>query len=259
MSLRTLLLTLPLSALPGAALAAAPQALVYDITAGAQHVGSRTVTIQVIPPDGDQTPETRLITAETRIDARVAGVAYTLHSKTSARATDRKISFVSSTVHNGDAVEIQARQAPDDSWMVTAVTPGQLQELTYRSMEVDLTSVDLLDPVRYAQLRPDLGQAEILLAETGTVVEGAVSGGDAVTVQVGGEAVPGTRVSWAAPTGPVSFTWSEDGVMLEQDLTILGKRLTARLRALPPARSWGTVDVATGFTAPGTAIHEQEL
>ena len=259
MSLRTLLLTLPLAALAAPAVASEPQQLVYDITAGRQIVGSRTVTVQVLPPDGDLTPETRLITAETRIDARVAGVPYTLHSKTSARATDRKISFVAATVANGEAVEIQARQAPDDSWLVTAVTPGSLQELTYRSMEVDLTSVDLLDPVRYAALRPELGQAEVLLAETGTVVEGAVTDGGSVTVQVGGEAVAGSRVHWAAPTGPASFVWSEQGVLLEQQLTVLGKTLTARLRALPPARTWGAVDVATGFTAPGTAIHEQEL
>jgi hypothetical protein len=256
MWIRTLVLTL-LAGSPAAL--AADSALVYDIRSGDRIVGSRTVSVRVVPPDGDLIPETRLITSITKVDASVAGVPMQLHSRADARATDRKISFVASTVTNGDSVEIQARQGPDGGWMVTALTPGNIQEMTYRAVEVDLTSMDLLDPMRARLFTADLGTAELLLAETGTVVEGAVRDGGPVEMQVGAVTVPGRRVELSLPTGASAFVWSDQGLLLQQDLTVLGTRLTATLRALPAARTWGQVEVATEFTAPGTSIHEQEL
>ena len=256
MWIRTLVLTLVMGAPP---VSAASPELVYDIRSGDRIVGTRTVAVRVVPPDGDLIPETRLITAITQIDTSVAGVPMRLHSRADARATDRKISFVASTVTNGDAVEVQARQGPDGSWMVTAVTPGSLQEMTYRAVEVDLTSMDLLDPIRASLFTADLGTADLLLAETGTVVEGRVHDGGTVQLQVGGVTVPARRVEFTLPTGATAFVWSDQGVLLQQDLTVMGARLTATLRALPAARTWGQVDVATEFTAPGTSIHEQEL
>ena len=255
---RSLLLTLLISWTAAPAFAGQQQ-LVYDIFAGSRQVGTRTVDVRVLPPDGDTIPETRLITAITRFDAKVAGMDYRLHSRADARVTDRKISFVTTTVTNDQPVEIQARQDSNGMWLVTAVTRGSVQEMRYRKMDVSLTSLDLFDPTRRQLLDPERGKADVLLAETGTVVEGPVRDSGNVTVQVGTTSVVGHRIEFGAPTGTIALVSSEDGVLLAHEVTVLGKKLSARLKQLPPPRSWGEVDLSVEFVQPGMSIHEQEL
>ena len=252
---RILLLTSLIAAAP----AAAEERLVYDIFSGTQVVGTREVVTTVLPEEPDLAPETRLVTVTTKVDSRVAGLDYQLHSRADARITSRKVSFVASTQTNGETVEVQARQDRDGGWLVTAVTPGAVQELSYRSMEVDLTSVDLGDPVRHALLNPARPSADVLLVETGTVVGGAVRDLGEATLQVGDRRVAVSRVEWRPATGPITLAWTTEGTLVSYDMQVLGSTLTARLRALPAPPSWEGAEVSTDFTQPGTAIHEQEL
>lgn len=256
MGFRLLLLTL-LTALLGTA-RADEIALTYDILMGKRPVGQRTVTLRTIPADGDF-PETRLITAETQLDARVVGLEYAVHSRVDARITDSKTSFVSSTRTNGDTVEVQGRTDLDGNWLVSRVTAGQVETLRYRPIEVDLTSIDLQDPTRRSLLDPSRGTAEVLLVETGTVAEGPTSAQGIQPVQVGGASLSPEIVMWTAPTGPVRMGWNQDGILVFHEMRVLGKPVVARLRELPPQKSWGSVQVGSGFVDSAAAIGEEEL
>ncbi len=259
MLLRYLLLTLLALLGSSTAFAQEEQVLLYDIFLGSKPVGSREVAIRTLPPQPGVAPETRLLRVTTRIDARVAGLDYDIDSRADARATASKMSFVASTRTNGETVEIQARQDPSGTWLVTAITKGSIQQLSYRSMDVDLTGLDLFDPVRHKLLDPERGQASLLMAETGTLLSGSVAARGAGQVQVGQEAVPADQVEWRPVTGPVSLSYNLDGLLVGYEVQILGKTLTARLRSMPPPRAWGAVDVQTEFLQPDAAISEQAL
>ena len=260
MNVPSLLLTVFFAG-PGVAAAEPAQdevLLEYDILVGKRPVGTRVVTLRTVPGDEDF-PETRLITAETRLDARVAGLEYTVHGRIDARVTDRKTSFVSSTRTNGETVEVQGRTDRDGTWMITRVTAGQVETLRYRPIEVDLASIDLQDPTRRLLLDPDRGQADILLVETGTTAKGTVSRAGTQTLQVGDTTLSPDLVEWSAPTGPMRLGWNQDGILVVHELRVLGQPVVARLRALPPPRSWGEVRVETGFASDIGAIGEEEL
>ena len=122
-----------------------------------------------------------------------------------------------------------------------------------------LTSLDLGDPVRYTLLNPARASAEILLAETGTVVEGALRDAGEAQARVGGRTVAVSQVEWRPPTGPVTLAWTAEGTLVSYEMRVLGSTLTARLRELPAPPSWEGVEVSTDFTPAGSVIEEQEL
>lgn len=258
--LRSLLLTALFCGTSVAAAAAQQEEirLEYDVLVAKRPVGSRVVTLRTVPGDTDF-PETRLITAETRLDARVAGLDYTLHSRVDARITDAKTSFVASTRTNGETVEVQGRTDREGAWLITRVTAGEVETLRYRPIEVDLASIDLQDPTRRLLLDPNRGQADVLLVETGTTARGAVALAGTRTVRVGDDTLEPELIEWTAPTGPVRLAWNQDGVLVIHEMRVLGQTVVARLRNLPAPRSWGEVQVKTGFTDDVGSIGEEEL
>ncbi len=245
MSLLLLLLLAP-------AQASDSQALVYDLSVGGRAVGSREVTINYLDVDG---AAVRVIESYTAFDVQVAGVPFSYVNRASVRVDARGAAFTSSVSENGELREVQARSRRDGSWTVTVLEDGTRAATRLSPGDVDLCSLELLDPIRHEELtaRP---RAELLAAETGTLLAGQVEDLGESSLDIGGSAVPVHRWAWTPPTGRVELAWSLDGLLVSYETAWMGKKLGARLRALPSPRSFGEIGPIGGVVE---GVAEEEL
>ncbi len=213
------------------------QELVYDLRLGNRVVGSREVTLRYLDTGNGVV---RVIESYTALETNVAGAAVSYANRASARVETRGASFTSSVSENGRIREVQARQRRDGSWKVTIIEDGQLATTTLRADQVDLSSLELLDPVRHRELteRP---RAEVLAAETGTLLAGTVEDLGEGTLTVGGQDIAVHRWAWSPAAGRHQLAWSLDGLLVAYDATWMGSTLSAVLREPPPARSYGEI------------------
>ena len=236
---------------------AGEQHLVYDLYQGGRRVGSREVRVHFVPPDEVVPFETRLIESYEEATVEVAGRTVRHTARASAHGGAGTASFVVSVADDGEVRELQGRQAEDGHWEVVEIRPGAREQWSWRRSEVDLSSLDLLDPVRHRRLG-DAPTASILLAETAQVLSGPVTDLGEATVEVGGRELLVHRWSWEPEGGGrAEFAWTPEGVLARFDLTVLGTRLRAVLREAPEREVFGTIDLPDGFGGP--AVQEQDL
>ncbi|MCB9780499.1 MAG: hypothetical protein H6742_18175 [Alphaproteobacteria bacterium] len=231
----------------------APEAwdLTYDLRVGEQPVGTRTVTITFLPNDR------RIIESYTELAVGLPGAAqWTMVHRASATTSAAGASFTSSVDENGTVREVQGRQRRDGSWMVSVVEGGTVRQDTVAAGRIDLSSLELLDPVRRRELT-GRGTAGVLAAETGTLLSGPVQHRDEGVRTIGGQAVPVDVWTWTPESGAVTLSWSLDGVLVGYESAWMGKKLQAVLRDPPPRASLG--DVAPVGDVIAQDVVEQEL
>lgn len=229
------------------------QALLYDLRVGGQLVGTREVTLRYLRTEAG---DVRVIESYTDFEVALPTGPFRFRNRASARVSNRDASFTSAVDENGHGREIQARQRGGGAWKVTVIEDGAVRQATLEPGQVDLCSLELLDPVRRAELtgRP---RAEVLAAETGTLMDGAVAEVGEGTVTVNGEVVPVQRWTWTPAAGPIELSWSLDGLLVSYTSQWMGKELRASLRELPTARSFGDIGEIPAVIEAGVA--EQEL
>ena len=254
MSLLALLLTL-LGLLSPAR--ASEQKIVYDLILDGKIVGTRELSLTHIDPASPAEVEARLVRSWTSVDAPLGRDTVRYRSRGTARNTDERTSFTVVTEEGGVTLEVQGRQLSDGTWATSITTRGRREDRTHRRLEVDLCTFDLVDPVRARRLagRPS---ANILLAETGQVVTGAVREARAA-VTIGGQSVPVTRLTWSPPVGALSMAYTEDGLLVAYEAAFLGKTLQARARALPPPRDYGRIDTVIAPALPPVEVESEPL
>ncbi len=127
-------------------------------------------------------------------------------------------SFVASMATNGEVREVQARQALDNTWAITAASAAGAHSRDLPGDAIDLTSAELLDPERALHTLGSLGTLRLLSAETGAILEGPVTALGPATLPVGPDEVevqrfrfepaegwwPTTTRSWACWWAPGS-------------------------------------------------------
>lgn len=238
--------------------AAAEQVLDYDLRIDGQKVGSRTLRIRYLPADVEAGGgETRILTSTLSLDATAGTQRWTLESRCSAVASDTTSSFTCAVRENGALREVAARRQNDGSWAGTITDAKQKGSYTWRRSEVSLSSMDLADPILHAQLY-DAPSAGLLVAEAGVAVAGAVVDGGEEEIKVGGQTVTVHRYSWTPSTGKLSFSWSNEGILLAYELSALGKTVKAVAKSLPPARDYGEVEMVP-FGGENTIVREEPL
>lgn len=230
--------------LMSAAALASSQSLTYTLSIDGAPVGERTVTIRTQAPDPEfgLHSESRIIESWTELTVPIGGRSVHYQSRASSRNTSGRTSFSASTALNGDVQEVQARMLEDGAWQITRVRPGELDTTTLRRTQVTLSSPDLVDPEAHSRLY-DGASAMVLLAETGTVSAGAVDDLGLATLSVGGQQIEAHRYAWTPPEGRVLLAWSQDGLLLDYEVSFMGKRLRAALKQLPPPPSFGEFEV----------------
>lgn len=225
--------------------------LVYDLRLGDEAVGSRTVTVRWLGEDR------RIIESYTELSAPLpAGGTWTMTQRASATTDTASASFTSSVDEAGTVREVQGRQRRDGRWTVAVVGGGDVRQDTVPAGRIDLSSLELLDPVRHRELT-GRSRATVLAAETGTLLSGTVTDLGETRRTIDGQVVPVHAWTWAPESGPVTLSWSLDGVLVAYESQWMGRTLSAELRDPPPRRRLGEVDPVGDVIERG--IVEEEL
>lgn len=234
------------------------QAITYDLTIGGQRVGQRDVTIRHIPPDDIVPYESRIIESYQQVQAQVAGRRIEHTSRITARASEDSSNFVASIDENGTVREVQGRQLSDGRWTVVEVSRGSQKTWDYRRTEVNLSTMDFLDPERHRLLSDD-ATAGVLVAESGQVLTGSVTdlGEDALTIA--GTTVPVQRLAWTPEAGKVELSWTLDGWLVAYEIGFMGQALHAQARQAPEPRTFGEIEITTTITGAASPVYEEEL
>ena len=236
-----------------AAFADDTQNITYDLVMSGTVVGHRDLSIRYLDPHPDQSGEVRILESWTEIDARIRGIPVEIRNRATARATDSRGSFSSSMSINGSVEEIQGRQLPDGRWQLTRVRQDQIAEQLIRRTEVDLSSLDLFDPV-LGSLLVDPGPVGVVSVETGMVLRGPVEDLGEAEITIDGQPILVHRWGIDTDEGRVELSRSMEGLILGWSMDIEGEQLQATARSVPPERSYDTI-------APlfGEAVLEEEL
>lgn len=230
------------------------QTLSYDLVLNGAVVGSREVRIRYLEPFNPGDAESRLIETWTELDARVGAWNAEVKNRATAHISRTDSSFTSSMSLNGDVSEVQARTLHDARWQVHGIFDRRLSDWTLRRTEVDMSTLDLFDPVR-SQDFTALTTARVLSAETGQIMRGPVQDLGEDTLTVGGEQVLVHRYAWTPEEGRFELAWSDDGLLLDWSAQIKGQTIEARLKELPEARSFGAATTVSDLPS----VTEEEL
>lgn len=217
------------------AAAAADQKLVYDLTVNGEVVGTREVTYRYLArEDGER----RVIEAYTELSVAGSKVA----CRSNGLSTPRSAQFTSAVEQDGARSQVQGTLLPDGGWRLVVAEGKDVTERTLGRTEAQVTSLDLLDPVRNRVLTTP-GAVGIVLVETGEVLVGSVGEGREGNIKVGGQKVPVVRYTVdGGAGGSASFDLDAEGLLLRSELSWLGVRVIATARDVPPPRSFGTVE-----------------
>lgn len=251
----TLLWALQL-AIATASAADAEQTLVFDLIMDGAVVGRREVTVRYIPPEVPSGGEVRVLETWTELNAQVRGWSFALENRSTGFANDTRSTFTSSMSVNGKVSEIQGKRLRDGRWQVNALYPDGAQQWELRRTEVDLSSLDLLDPKRPEIFKAG-SRAKVLSAETGRVLTGLIEDLGEDTLTVNDQEVVVHRWAWTPPEARFELAWSEDGLLVDWSATFQGRRLDADIRELPKPRVYGELQVEEFVGLPD--VEEEEL
>ena len=222
--------------------------LTYDVVVGGHDVGDRTVTVRYLPrEDGER----RILSVLTKADLPLGAV----NCRQSGQSSPRGATFTTSIQVGGAVSEVQGIEAPDGGWQLVIADNDGVHESTLKARDVHFTTLDLFDPGR-TRLLTDAGPVGVLVAETGGVLTGTLSAGEATTVKIGGKPVPGTRYSLKGEAGSADFVVDSTGFLLSSDLALFGTTVRSVVTHAPEARTIGTIEVVDG---PGAGTSETEL
>lgn len=235
------------------ALADGEQSLLYDLQMDGQHIGTRHVTLRFL--SAEDGGEVRVIESYTELEAPIAGGTYAFANRATARVEAASTGFTSSVSDDGKVSEVQARQRSDGTWKVTVIEGREVKQATLPRGQVDLSSLQLLDPVGHRELTAR-SRASVLAAETGTVLSGPVEDLGEASLSIGGDTISVHRWAWTPTAGRVELAWSMDGVLVSYDSAFMGKALQARLREVPPSRTFGEIEAVAPVVED---VAEQEL
>ena len=237
------------------ALAEEPRTVAFDLVMNGEVVGSREVSLRYLPPEeGLREHEVRITQTWTEINTTVAGWDLAIRNRATAHASDHRSSFTSSLSVNGELSEVQGRSIEDDRWSVSEVRSGKVFTRELRRTEVDLSTMDLLDPIR-SQRIVDRSEVKLLSAETGTVLVGVLEDLGEAELTLGERTVSVHRWGIDTNEGRMELAWDAEGLLVESSMVIRGQTVQTRLRSLPPPREYGAFEVS--MKTP--TIDEEEL
>jgi hypothetical protein len=235
----------------------ATQSLSYTLRIGDKVVGKREVKVRHVPGPTLESEETRIIESWIDVDAEIAGQQVKVRQRATARASGGRLSFTSVNDENGRVSEVQGKRLGDGRWLINIVDRTGARSFEYRKSQVDLCTLDLLDPELHRRLT-DKSTARVLLVETGDVLEGPAKDLGESTLKVGATELPVTRATFTPTQGRLTMDWNLEGLLVAYEIGFMGQRMSATVTAPPDARVWGEVSVPLRFGA-GVEVGEDEL
>lgn len=235
---------------------AAQQSLVYDLSVNGAKVGTREVTVRYLDRPGGERRIVESVTA-------VSFAGQVLSCRAVGQSSSRVATFSSQSELNGRRAQYQGVQVPGTGWELTIAGGNGVQTERLAGAQTVLTSLDLVDPGRTDLLGAG-GRASLFFVETADVVTGTLTGGvdpddgggGDTKVTVGGKSIAATEYTLKVDGGgDARFAIDGDGLLLRSEVTWLGVRVVAALRAMPEERGFGTIEL-DGF---GATVSEQGL
>lgn len=212
------------------ALAADPT-LTWELSAGGTPVGTRTVTVKVLP--GDHGTH-RVIEAFTELAGTLGPIRIQFRQRLTAHAEgNAPASFHSVIDDNGTASEIQGRWTPS-GWVVSTNLSGRARSAEYPANRIDLSTADLMDPESRVALANQSGDVRLLSDVTGEVLTGPVEKLGPSEVKVGATSVPVEGYAWTSPEGRSTFYYSPEGFLVKYQTQVMGITMQGVLREPPP-------------------------
>ncbi|MCB9694659.1 MAG: hypothetical protein H6736_22845 [Alphaproteobacteria bacterium] len=210
---------------------AAPPELTWALSLDGRPVGTRTVTVKVVPGENGTR---RIMESYTSVAGAVGPVKVTFKQRMTAHAEGGDpASFHSVVEQGGQASEIQGRFTPG-GWTVSTNINGRVRTAEFAPAQIDLSTADLLDPESRVGLSR-AGGVSLLSAETGEVLEGTVSRLDATEITIAGTPVSVQGYAWASPEGTSKFWFSPEGYLVRYQVQTFGVPIEGVLTAPPPA------------------------
>lgn len=215
--------------------------LTWQISAGGAVLGTRTAKVRTVP--GAQGSR-RVIESYTQLSGMVGPIQINWRQRLTAHVDGgAPASFHSVVDEGGSASEIQGRWTPS-GWVVTTNLGGRTRSVDYPIHAIDLSSADLMDPERRANVFAR-ERVKMLLDVSGEVLDGRTERLGPSEVTIGSTPVPVEGWAWTSPEGRSEFWFSADGWLVKYETQAMGLTLKGALTAPPP----GGVDdfpVATG-------------
>jgi len=205
--------------------------LVYDLSVSGSVVGTRKLTIKYVPDDQGTR---RILESFTDIDGQVGPIRARFRQRMTAHIGPREpASFHSVVEENGRLMEIQGRWTPS-AWMLTTTADRRSRSVDLPLNRVHLSTADLMDPYSQFGLDHLSGEARVLSAESGDVLQGPLEALGVEEIQIDNLPVQVTGYEWTSPQGTQSFWYSSDGFLVKFQTQLLGVTLDAILQDPPP-------------------------
>lgn len=206
----------------GLALGARPShQLLWELTSDGEHLGWRQVEVSW-PED-----ELRVFIGHTWFEeGRRKKRTYEQHLSASA-AQGRPASFSTTLRTPVGTREVQARRT-GITWAVSVADERGTRAHTLPHTRVDLSSVDLFDPMSERGLR-GRDHVRLLSAETGKIEEGPLEYQGNEEVVIGGEPLFTVVYRWSTAVGVHRYWYAPNGWLVRFEMPLEGRMVTGEL------------------------------
>jgi hypothetical protein len=201
----------------------------WQIEVNGRAVGERSLRMDV---EQTEHGELRTLRSSTRIDAKVVGIPFSVRQTLTANADFGPASFISVVEQRGSTSELQGRLT-GLGWRLAYTEQGRTRTFDVPAAEVDLSTVDLIDPrsrvplSRYTDVR-------VLSAETGEVHTGRVEILGPSQLVISGTPVDVEGYALHIPEGVGRFYYTTEGWLVRFETKVFGQAVTGQLKAPPP-------------------------
>lgn len=229
------------------------QTLVYDLLLSGEPVGHRTVTITYQSPSGNESTGRRKIDSMTVVNFEKLGQSISYQQNVTGRFSSNGTQFVSIVQLNDERFELQGKQRSNRTWVINEILPSGVLKHVFSPADIQDISLALFDPRQSDQWRA--GTQSIYEVEMGTIWSGEWTELGEQSIQNNDTSVYGRTVRYQSDQGEMTGTWSNEGLLIDWDLSIMGVTLDAKLRNIPENPSFGEIQVDNSFSG----VEEEDL
>ena len=232
------------------------QSLVYDLSINGLVVGERKLDITYIPSSKSNPLGMRRIEVKTTLKATIKGEEIDYSQRGTAQISERRSSFVVSTKINNAVTEIQGKRSKKGNWFVHKISATGLEKKEYRRSQVSAISLELFDP-GHIDFWQDKEPYKILVLEglEPVVVSGAWAMQDVVNLSSEVRSLAAKKLQGKSVQGVLNAVWSDDGMLIDWSVDIMGVELNADIRSIPKSPNFGEITFPNAFDG----VEEQEL
>lgn len=229
------------------------QILIYDLLLSGEPVGHRTVDITYQYPVEGELTGSRKIDSMTVINFEKMGQSISYQQNVTGRFSSNGTQFVSIVQLNDERFELQGKQRSNRTWVINEILPSGVLKHVFSPADIQDISLALFDPKQSDLWRS--GPQSIYEVEMGTIWSGDWTELGEQSIQNNDKSVYGRTLRYHSDQGEMTGTWSNEGLLIDWELSIMGITLDAKLRNIPDNPNFGEIQVDNSFSG----VEEEEL